>query len=161
MAHHPTKITCARCGQSMDATRSTCPHCGGPHQLSQGPAEVPPALAILVALGLLTGVLLLILLVTKASGPHHPEAGPPTERSPARVQSPTPVAAPVAASATPAAPAPPTPATPAPPARPAKPLPSAPAPGERPQKLGMPPDVAPPVGPGGVPSPAQHFPPPP
>lgn len=151
---HPTVITCSRCSQKMDATLSSCPHCRAPHQLTAGPAEVPPALAILVVLGLLTGVLTLIGLVMRVS-PHHAEAQ----------------TAPVAA-ATPSASTPPPPPTPAPPRPSATPrpspvappppkLPEAPAPGAPPQKLGLPPPAPLPVSASSDPSPAPRYPPPP
>jgi len=126
---HANRISCARCGQQMEATAPACPMCGAAHELASLPSEVPPALAILVALLLLGGVLALIGLLWRAPSPHHETPAPP----------------PVVASAAPTPSAEPPPAAPSPRATP-KPqptatpgLPSGPLPGHAPQKLGMPP----------------------
>ena len=150
---HAESIHCARCSQPMSATAGICPHCGAPHELASLPADVPPALAIVVVLGLLTGILLLILLVTKGAGPHREAPTPPPHvveehatPTPAPSPSPTP-------SATPHAEALPLPHT-----HPPKQLPTAPAPGERPVRLGLPPDATIPTG-ASPPTTATHFPP--
>lgn len=154
MAHAPTKSVCGRCGQTVEGTRATCPHCGGPQQQQQH-SEVPPALAIFVALGLLTGVLVLILLVMRASTPHTVEQPAPVERASA-TPSPSPVAMMIKKpSAEP---------LPLPHPRPPKALPSGPEPGQRPQKLGLPPEPPSPraqrdAAAGGEPAP--KYPPPP
>ena len=142
---HAHKVPCSRCGQQLEDTASTCPHCGAARSLASGPSEVPPALAIVVALSLLAGVAALILLLARAPGSHH--ESPPAPIATASAEAAPKLSAPPSPAATPRAEHSPSPA-----ATPAKVLPSSPEPGKPPQKLGVPPAPEPHYGA----SPAPH-----
>jgi hypothetical protein len=138
MISHATK-TCARCGSQLAAGATTCVQCGAEQAPAAGPVEVPPALAITVALGLLLGVLSLILLLTRSPARPHAERMPPqphVEES----HSPPPLTLHVRPSATSLRPVTRVSAPAA--------LPGGPAPGKEPQSLGMPPAPVPQIGPG-------------
>lgn len=134
------KVPCVRCAQEMDVTCAACPTCGAPHELVSGPSQVPPALAIAVALALLLGIASLIVLLNRAAAPH---GTPRVETTESPAAPPTPSAA---ASPSPAPVATPSAAAPRAATSPAPKLPAGPAPGQAPQAIGMPPAPIPSLG---------------